>query len=729
MNLKKYKLLGRLTALAVSGTMLGSGITMAQESADPAGAEVLTRGPVHEAFAGTVTFNPEPGIIVDQAPPALIEEVPPEQRLEGDNVEWIPGYWAWDEDQNDFLWISGIWRNLPPGREWVPGYWAEVEGRHQWTSGYWEDSETSEVTYLPEPPRSVESGPNIEASSNDQTWVPGNWVYRDDRYAWRAGYWVDARENWSWTPAYYRWTQRGHVYVDGYWDYPVVRRGTVFAPVRFQHEYISRPNYYYTPSTVISLSVFSNHLFLRPNYGHYYFGDYYEPRYRDRGFYASYSYSSSRRGYDPIYSYNRWENRNDRQWDRQRQDYYEYRRDHAEARPPRTWAALNARSQSDRDRGDYGVADRFDSVSNNRDGRQRFQKVNQEERGRYVAKRQEIRKFGKERQQLESSGERVGTGDKNRKAASVKVNRSPVMAKRSDRSDKDGGPPARLQPRKSDKEQGTDRNGDKQSDRNGQGNPDKQDKPNREGDAREKNGKGDTATETRTKPGQKRESNPDSNRKANPTEKRKGDMNGERKADQNPNRKAESGSERKADQNQNRKAEPGSERKADQNPNRKADPAQARKANQDQNRKADPAQERRANQNPSRKAAPAPERNANPAPKRKAADQEPERKAKKPDENRSSAATPGRNMNRQTVANQSRPKAQPQPQRQQTARPQPQSQPRAQRVDKPQQKAQRVARPQQSEAKQQPAAQQPNRRATTEEKEAVPRKKKKQDAE
>jgi len=36
--------------------------------------QVQTRGPVHEAFAETVSFNPEPGNIVPKAPPAPIEE-------------------------------------------------------------------------------------------------------------------------------------------------------------------------------------------------------------------------------------------------------------------------------------------------------------------------------------------------------------------------------------------------------------------------------------------------------------------------------------------------------------------------------------------------------------------------------------------------------------------------------------------------------------------------------
>ena len=46
---------------------------------------------------------------MSKLPPEAIEEVPPEQRPEGDNVAWIPGYTAWDDERGDFLWVSGIW--------------------------------------------------------------------------------------------------------------------------------------------------------------------------------------------------------------------------------------------------------------------------------------------------------------------------------------------------------------------------------------------------------------------------------------------------------------------------------------------------------------------------------------------------------------------------------------------------------------------------------------------
>lgn len=154
---------------------------------DVPGAQVLTRGPVHEAFAGIVTFNPVPGVVVTKAPPGIIEELPPEERPEGDHVTWIPGYWAWDDERRDFLWISGTWRALPPGREWMAGYWGQTPQGYQWTSGFWADAAVQETTYLPAPPVTVEAGPNIAAPSAEYGWTPGSWIWYQGHYAWRPG--------------------------------------------------------------------------------------------------------------------------------------------------------------------------------------------------------------------------------------------------------------------------------------------------------------------------------------------------------------------------------------------------------------------------------------------------------------------------------------------------------------------------------------------------------------
>lgn len=184
----------------VSNISIINGAPLTQ--ADAEGVQVLTRGPVHEAFAETISFDPEPGIIVSNQPPEAIEEVAPDQRPEGENVAWIPGYLAWDDEREDFLWVSGIWRDLPPGRQWMPGYWTGVESGYQWISGYWADATQTEIQYLPEPPATAEVGPNIAAPSADHNWLPGCWIWQQNRYAWRPGYWAPMQTDWDWVPAH-----------------------------------------------------------------------------------------------------------------------------------------------------------------------------------------------------------------------------------------------------------------------------------------------------------------------------------------------------------------------------------------------------------------------------------------------------------------------------------------------------------------------------------------------
>ena len=91
-----------------------------QRAQTPANEEILTRGPVHEAFLAPVVYNPAPTVIVTHQPPEAITEVPPDQAPEAGAV-WVPGYWAWDDDSTDFLWVSGCWRVPPSNSAWVPG--------------------------------------------------------------------------------------------------------------------------------------------------------------------------------------------------------------------------------------------------------------------------------------------------------------------------------------------------------------------------------------------------------------------------------------------------------------------------------------------------------------------------------------------------------------------------------------------------------------------------------
>src|SRR5262245_52298308 len=116
--------------------------------------QVLARGPVHEAYAEPSEREPKPTPIVPKEPPRPIEELPPDQKPEGDNIQWMPAYWQWDEEKKDFLWVSGFWRNAPPGRVWVPGSWRRSGEGWQWTGGFWAaaQGEKAQVEYPPQPP-------------------------------------------------------------------------------------------------------------------------------------------------------------------------------------------------------------------------------------------------------------------------------------------------------------------------------------------------------------------------------------------------------------------------------------------------------------------------------------------------------------------------------------------------------------------------------------------------
>jgi hypothetical protein len=186
----------------------------------------------------------------------------------------------------------------------------------------------------------VEDGPNTKAPSRDYGWTPGNWMWSQERYAWSPGYWARGRADWNWMPAHYVWTPRGYIYVDGYWDYSMERRGTLFAPVYFDSGVYAHQGYSYTPSIVMGLTMLAEHLFLRPNYHHYYFGDYYDSGYNRNGYISAFSYQSNRNGYDPIYSHQRWQHREDQGWNQRAQTSYSYRIDNQNARPPRTWDAM-----------------------------------------------------------------------------------------------------------------------------------------------------------------------------------------------------------------------------------------------------------------------------------------------------------------------------------------------------------------------------------------------------
>ena len=340
-----------------AASLLGLGITAISpviRAEDPnQGVEVLARGPIHEAFAATLEVQTGASVTVAKAPPDAIEELPPDQKPAGDNVQWIPGYWHWDEERTDFIWISGFWRVPPPNRVWVAGSWREARNGFLWVHGFWQEArvERAEIEYLPPPPAAIEVAPSIPAPSETHIYVPGSWVWRN-RYVYRPGVWIDHNPGWIWVSSHYRWTPAGYIFIDGYWDFPLADRGVLYAPVYVQRATYFQPSFVYTPVVVVNVPSLFTSLFVRRGYGSYYFGDYYDNRYSQGGYSAWCGNSRGSNfainvgfgrgfGYDPMWDYYRVSYRNDRDWATGINDVYAGRYNGSLARPPRTLVQQN----------------------------------------------------------------------------------------------------------------------------------------------------------------------------------------------------------------------------------------------------------------------------------------------------------------------------------------------------------------------------------------------------
>jgi hypothetical protein len=282
-----------------------------------------------------VTYQPQAGPVVTKKPPDPIEEQPPDQKPDGRDVRWIPGYWAWDDQSNDFLWVSGFWRDVPPGHHWMPGTWQQVAGGWQWSPGFWATDESQEINYVPTPPPTIDAGPSTPAPQPTDIYAPGCWMWRD-RWMWRPGYWVAYRPDWVWVPANYVWTPAGCIFTEGHWDHPLETRGLLFCPVRLLRRELA--GWVFTPSLVVNADFLLSALFVGPARHCYFFGDFFEDRFRTAGFVAWIDYRPTRHSIDPCFAFYRQEFRSDPAWDRNLHNLYRARFAGEVPRPPHTFA-------------------------------------------------------------------------------------------------------------------------------------------------------------------------------------------------------------------------------------------------------------------------------------------------------------------------------------------------------------------------------------------------------
>jgi hypothetical protein len=342
-----------MKATLVRGAIMTSALLLAAWNAVPAaaqqpqaGIEVLSRGPVHEAYAQPFAMDPTPTPPVPQAPPTPVAETPPDNKPDGPGVQWVSGYWSWDDERRDFTWVSGFWRAPPPGREWHAGQWVQDGNGYRWVHGYWDAADPGRAaqTLTQPPPDSLEQGASSPAPDENSIYVPGGWVAANSGYNWRPGYWTAGSEDWVWCPDQYYWTPTGCCYVPGYWDYPVAYRGELFAPVAFTTAAYTDPGFTYCPSYVVGYGGLLHSLFIRPGYGSYYFGDYYSRNYYAAGYYPWFSYGSGHRHYDPLWTYHNWyyPRNGYSNWSRQYHGHYDARVRGDSPRPPRTFVQSTA---------------------------------------------------------------------------------------------------------------------------------------------------------------------------------------------------------------------------------------------------------------------------------------------------------------------------------------------------------------------------------------------------
>jgi hypothetical protein len=368
--------------------------------------EVLTRGPVHEAFAGPVDLQVQKGITAPTQPPPEITEQLAAEKPAGKRFVWVPGYWAWDPERNTYLWVSGCWRAAPPNTYWVPGYWSRTDGGWEWVPGFWAPvAKGKQIEYLPAPPPIDDPRPPGPPPTPNNIWVPPCWYWYGGTYVWRPGYWLVAQPDWIWVPSHYVWTPRGYVFVLGHWDYVLPRRGVLFAPIYFPRPVYLAPGFSYSLSIVVDTGMLQFSWFTCPRYGHFYFGDYYDSIYVSFGIFPRYECEQRYVWYDPIYEHDRWRHRRTvPDWGRYERNEYDRRRADKNLRPPRTYREMEVRQSKmpEPQRGSIRIAAPIRSFAADERSPLKFEESRTGAQDKISRQAASVQKFGEERSRWES---------------------------------------------------------------------------------------------------------------------------------------------------------------------------------------------------------------------------------------------------------------------------------------------------------------------------------------
>lgn len=252
--MKKYKLFLLLLAVLTSGNCHAQTQTI----------QTYENGPIHEAFVTPSSGRLLLDSIAEQPPEDIAERIPRQNDMQS---EWVSGYWHWDFDLHDFVWVSGVWRRPPPGHQWIIGFWKSFEEEWVWIPGYWSKTAPENADYIgvaPPDPIDENMGP---PPSGNYFWNPGHWFFLYDKndYQWVPGHWEELDPNWVFIPSHYTWRPGGYVYISAYWDWTLEERGTAYSAVIIDPDY--RYQIVFEPILVLKPEMIIRRLFVHyPDY-------------------------------------------------------------------------------------------------------------------------------------------------------------------------------------------------------------------------------------------------------------------------------------------------------------------------------------------------------------------------------------------------------------------------------------------------------------------------------
>lgn len=188
---------------------------------------IIPDSPIHEAYVTPFIPIHDPIVATKKPPSEKVQNIPPKPF---EDAIWITGYWIWIPETKEYNWICGVWRRPPPDHIWIDGSWIKFNGGWVWQQGFWSPIPENKLSYISEPPPKKISDNPTSAPNKDSFWGLGYWSYnpKTKSYGWVEGSWQTYDPNWVMSPGSYFWREKGYVFVDHYWDFPIDKRGVVF---------------------------------------------------------------------------------------------------------------------------------------------------------------------------------------------------------------------------------------------------------------------------------------------------------------------------------------------------------------------------------------------------------------------------------------------------------------------------------------------------------------------